>query len=185
MNRKQIINAHGQSLLELLVVISVGILVAGALVFATISSLRNAYFAKSQAQATKLSQEAIEKVRSFRDLGDSAPINGLTISGNKNISSWQDNNMWSTNLSKNDNCSPCYFILGSSSLRHIQPQLNTIEIPYDAEKIPPSNPAFFRWIEISDAEATYQQEKTVTVIVSWIDFSGSHQSKLSTVLRRL
>lgn len=57
----------GQSLIEVIIATTVGILVVTALTFATIFSLRNANFAKNSAQATKLAQEGIEKVRTLRD----------------------------------------------------------------------------------------------------------------------
>jgi DNA-binding NarL/FixJ family response regulator len=44
----------------------VAIIVVGALTFATIASLRNAQFSQNQAQATKLAQEGLEKVKSLK-----------------------------------------------------------------------------------------------------------------------
>src|SRR3989338_7550054 len=76
----------GQTLLELVVVMGVSVLVIGALVFATISSLRNAQFSKNQTLATKLAQERIERVRTARDRNHIITISGVTA-----INSWDGN----------------------------------------------------------------------------------------------
>lgn len=57
----------GQTLVEVMVALGVAVTIIVALVTATVSSMRNAQFAKLQAQATKLSQEALEKARAQRD----------------------------------------------------------------------------------------------------------------------
>lgn len=64
---RNFINQEGNSLLEVLVASTVGVLVVTALTFATIFSIRNARFAQNSAQATKLAQEGLEKVRTQRD----------------------------------------------------------------------------------------------------------------------
>ena len=171
--------SKGQTLIELIVVISISIIVVGALVFATIASLRNAQFSKYQAQATKLAQEGIEKVRSARDRN--ANINSLSV----NVVNWNGTDSLGTgsiwNYSISSNCVPtCYFIFPDSSLT-----LLNIAGTGLAESIPPS-PAvaiFKRYVILSDGFNS--TEKTVTVIVFWTDFSGSHQSQLSTVLGKL
>lgn len=63
MTRKE----SGQSLIEVLAALAVVILVVLALVMVVTTSIRNATFAKNQSLATKYAQEAIEKVRAFRD----------------------------------------------------------------------------------------------------------------------
>lgn len=57
----------GQTFIEIVVALGVAVVIVVALVSATIASMRNAQFAKLQAQATKLSQEALEKARAQRD----------------------------------------------------------------------------------------------------------------------
>jgi len=59
--------SKGQSLLEAIVALAVAMLVILALVWVTTVSIRNADFAKKQAQASKYGQEGMEKVRAFRD----------------------------------------------------------------------------------------------------------------------
>jgi len=60
-------NESGQTLFELLMAIAVGSIVITALVAITTLSIRNASFAKQNAQATRYSQEAIEWLREERD----------------------------------------------------------------------------------------------------------------------
>ncbi len=151
-------NEKGQTLMELIVVSSVSIIIIGALVFATISSLRNAQFAKNQAQATKLAQDGIEKVRSLRDRN-----------GSYNVS--QFNDLWAISFS----CSTspnCYFKFSSSG-GLVDGSSSTFE------DIPPN---FTRQVIIEDSGANAKQ---VTVVVSWTDFAGVHASRLTTILRKL
>lgn len=185
---------NGQTLLELLVVLSVSVIVIGALVFATIASLRNAQFAKNQAQATKLAQDGIEKVRLGRDRNQ-------TISSLSGVSSWNGDAsggpIWDYQFS---NCEyeqlpsssfRCYFkIWPNGILQYIGSSENFPDSP-PAEGIPPG---FKRAVIISedldgDKNFTNDQDdnraKKVTVIVKWTDFSGEHESRLTTFLRKL
>ncbi|MFZ5366306.1 MAG: type IV pilus modification PilV family protein [Patescibacteria group bacterium] len=57
----------GQSLLEAIVALAVAMLVILALVWVTTVSIRNADFAKKQAQAAKFAQEGMENIRAYRD----------------------------------------------------------------------------------------------------------------------
>jgi Tfp pilus assembly protein PilX len=57
----------GQSLVEVIMALAVALLVVVALVRATVTSIRNARFAKDKALATKYAQEGIEAVRAYRD----------------------------------------------------------------------------------------------------------------------
>lgn len=174
----------GASLMELVVVVGVSAIVVGALVFATIASLRNAQFSKNQAQATKLAQEGIERVRAGRDrnqaiknLGDVTSWNGDTGSSG---SIW--NYKIFENCSSSISGSACYFKFddtASGALRGIG--LSDKFPTTGAEPIPP---AFHRAVILSD-DASFASQKTVTVVVSWTDFSGPHQSRLTTILRKI
>lgn len=163
----------GQSLVELVVVIAVIVVVVGALTFATIASIRNANFAKNQAQATKLAQEGLERVRSGRDRNN--PISGNFTLASVVVDSWQDSDLWSNSISLN--CTPvCYFRLKASPAP-------PGEIEYIVSKsLAETIGSFKRSIILSDPN--YTVEKEVTVVVSWSDFSGSHESKLKTILRK-
>lgn len=171
----------GQSLIELVIVISIGAVVVGALVFATISSLRNAQFAKNQAQATKLAQEGLEKVRSLRDrnIPTSIQYPGLTDA--------RFSDLWGIDFSCSvpQSCptapSTCpsgncyfYFNASNSELRNATP-VNFEEI---------SDSYFKRQFFIEDYVDGTQQKK-VTSVVTWTDFSGPHESRLTTILRRI
>lgn len=168
----------GQSLIEVIVAATVGILVVTALTFATIFSLRNAGFSKASAQATKLAQEGIERVRTGRNRN--AAITNFRI-GENLITSWNgDANgsgaLWDAQI--NGSCIPnCYFkIMDQSGVLNYVGAAATI--PPGAEPVPPQ---FKRAVILSD-DANYQNQKKVTVIVTWTDSSGAHESKLTTIL---
>lgn len=57
----------GQSLIEVVVSMAIVVVVILALVSVTTISIRNASFSRNQSLATKYAQEAIEKVREYRD----------------------------------------------------------------------------------------------------------------------
>ncbi len=171
-------NEKGQTLLELTIVIAVAVLVIGALTFATIGSLRNASFSKNQAQATKLAQEGIEKVRSIRDRNTN--IQTLTIGGSSSSIPFLNLYNW---FISHDYCSDalCYFRFVSGSLNQVPGETNYESIPG----------GFSRQVRIFDRQSCpsvancYRVQKEITVIVTWTDFSGIHQSKLTTYLRNL
>lgn len=183
-------NEKGQSLMELVVVIAVMVTVIGALTFATIASLRNAQFAKNQAQATKYAQEALEWARTGRDRNQC--ISNLDTS----VNSWNGSvscpgssgAIWSYTITGiSNNCenlttsSKCYFKVDpSGSLNMVGYSQTTFPLIF-AESIPPN---FKRVITLSD-DASFASQKTVTAIVTWTDFSGPHESRLTTILRKI
>lgn len=166
----------GQTLLELTIVIAVAVLVISALTFATIGSLRNASFAKNQAQATKLAQEGIERLRSIRDRNTN--IQTLNIGTSPALIPFLDLYNW---FISRDYCSdaPCYFKLVSGVLNQVPGETNYESIPG----------GFSRQVRIFDRQTCapvancYRTQKEITVIVTWTDFSGMHQSRLTTYLR--
>lgn len=186
-------NQSGQTLLEVIVVMAVGLLIVGALVFASIASIRNAQYSKNQAQATKLAQEVLEKVKTSRNRGLANTIRSLTLNSQP-VSDWQDSDLWNNRIGDdpfNGACSaPCYFNLNFDSLCGCD-FLNFLaaggSIPNLAESI--NNGQFRRVVILSDeaggSPPYYTVEKKVTAQVVWTDFSGSHESRLSTVLRKL
>lgn len=152
---------RGQTLIEVIVVITMGILVIVALVFATISSLRNSQFAKNQAQTTKLAQEGLEKVRILRD----RDTVGSMASPYSKFS-----DLWPIALA----CpSSCYFYFNS---------LNVLisGTSVDFENISAGN--FKRQFKIENYAV---DQKKITSVVKWNDFSGDHESILTTILRKL
>lgn len=187
----------GENLLELVVVLAVAIIVITALVFATISSLRNAQFAKNQAQATELAQEGIERVRLGRDTNAV-----ISDPPDPAIESWDgitssDQSFWSYHLNDSLNCGAtgfaCYFKVSETGELTYLGSFPEADFPVAllnlSEKIPTDNPFFHRLVIISDLPlanpSNYQTEKQVTVVVRWQDFSGSRESRLSTYLRNL
>lgn len=58
---------HGQSLIEVLLSLSIAAIVLGAMTIAVISSLRNAQFAKNQNLATQLASQGMEIIKEIRD----------------------------------------------------------------------------------------------------------------------
>lgn len=156
------LNEKGQTILEVVVVIAVVLIVAGALVFATVFSLRNSNFAKSQTQATKLAQEGLEEVRTQRDR------NG-TITGIFGVNNWNDDSFWTVNKITSTCPSLCYFIIRGSGL-----------VTSGAEQFG----QFHRAIILED-EGDGTTAKKITAIVQWTDATGSHESRLSTVLRKI
>lgn len=169
-------NQKGQSLVEVIIAATVGVLVVSALTFATIFSLRNAQFAKNSAQATKLAQEGIERVRTGRDrnvaIGGSFQLDG------NGVTSWDDPDLWLYQI--RTDCIPnCYFNIGTSG--GLQYLTAAASIPSAADSIN----QFRRVVILSDEASSYATQKKVTVIVTWTDAGGAHESKLTTVLRKL
>ncbi|TSC87428.1 MAG: Uncharacterized protein G01um10147_605 [Microgenomates group bacterium Gr01-1014_7] len=158
-------NQKGQTLLELIVVMSVAVMVVGALVFATISSLRNAQFAKNQAQATKLAQDGLEKVRSLRDRDTEG-----SVSYQSTTSKFSD--LW-----------PIPFTCGAGGNCYFH--FNSSETIFIGENSSQSIPPFQRQFLIEDENGSGMTQKRVTSVVKWTDFSGTHESRLTTILRRI
>lgn len=185
----------GQTLIEVVVVIAVMVIVVSALTFATIASLRNAQFAKNQSQATKLAQEGLEKVRVGRNRNQCVTIALVDINswdgGNTNCSG--TSSFWDYAIySGCGSSSSCYFNVGDSGALSYLTSSSTFP-PSGTEPVPtpPSNPLFKRTIIISDSSISitgtpsYKLQKTVTSIVQWTDVSGTHESRLTTILRKI
>ncbi|MBI2040332.1 hypothetical protein HYT18_04635 [Candidatus Microgenomates bacterium] len=184
--------SKGQTLVELVVVVTVIVMVIVALTFATIASLRNSQFAKNQAQATKLAQEGIERVRLGRDRNQ--PI--ISAGGLGDVTSWDgdsinpESSIWNYQIEGrcgDTSVTPpifCYLNIDDQGVLHYLVASSTFPSS-SAESIPPS-PAkslFSRAVILSDDAATFNSGKTVTVVVRWTDFSGEHESRLKTILR--
>lgn len=157
----------GQTLIELIVAIAVSILVLGSLVFATITSLRNAQLAKNQSQATKLAQEGLEGVRSIRDRN--GEIFFSYYSGSSRIDLNSFNQLWNVALRCDDNCH-FYFNLGV--------------LTGGGEDSFEDVNGFKRKIIMED-DTDGSRQKKVTAIVLWNDTTGEHESRLATILRNL
>lgn len=171
----------GQTLLELVVGMSLVTVIIGALAITTTYSLRNSQFSKNQTQATKYAQEYMEQVRTIK-----AANYGICFTGQATCSNWEE--IWtpgSPGYSQfQSNCVPsgCKFYIpggctatGGSSpvcLRQIVTPSNIGGI-FTAEVILTGEPGF---------EDT---QKRVKATVYWTDASGQHSSDLVTVFSKL
>lgn len=160
-------NSKGQTLVEMIVVISVGVLVVGGLVFATISSLRNANFAKNQTQVTKLAQEGIERARSIRNQDGAVSFSHGSGLNAQTTSKFSD--LYGIQMSLT--CNPCNFTINSTKTG----------LTYNTP--PETLGNFTRKVTITD-DTNFATEKNVTVIVSWTDPTGPHESRLTTILTK-
>lgn len=162
-------NEQGQTLIEVIVAATVGILVVTALTFATLFSIRNVNFAKNSAQATKLAQEGIEQVKALRDRN--GPVN-LTVAGSGGTTTITSfSGLWDVNLSYPLRC---YFRLDSTGTL-------VSGTAVDMENISTN---FQRRFTIVDDDGRMDR-KNVKVEVFWTDATGKHQSVLTTILSQL
>lgn len=161
-------NSRGQSLLELIVVMAVVIVIITALVFSSISSLRNSQLAKNQAQATRLAQEGMETLRILRDR------DGVVNKGG----SFKFNTDWATLF----NCSTdsiCYFKITSSGNSLDSTTVSDFETFSQTGDLK----NFKRQVRVINGQDA--GEKFFTSIVIWTDFAGEKESRQITVLRKL
>lgn len=142
----------GQSLIEMIIAMSVAVIIVISLVGLTIVSLKNSQFAKSQTTATKLTQEAMEKIRQWRDTNwtdfSSKVGQTLVVSGNCQLS---------PTFSCASTLSTCPIIGNEASLINSQ---------------------FLRCATLADAGA---DQINVTVLTVWQDSAGIHQSSASSI----
>lgn len=184
-------NSKGQTLIEVVIVIAVMVIVVSALTFATIASLRNAQFAKNQSLATKWAQDGIEKVRSIRDRdvdqairydkGDGTFVTKFSGLYPAPISLTCGSIPLSCPIAP-DTCpaatsGTCYFYFNGGVL--------TSGVKTSTESLEGGN--FKRQLFIEDyINSSNQnlgtQQKKVTSVVIWVDVSGKHESRLSTIL---
>lgn len=161
---------RGQTIIEVIVVITVGILVVGALTFAVLFSLRNAKFSQNQNQATKLTQEGMEKLRRVKSRDGMVRF----IYGTPPLTTNNFSELWNINMSPECVAEICYFTFNSSG------QL----IGGSDTSFEPLG-SFSRQVQFKDESATYNKEKTITVVVKWTDSTGDHQSKITTFLGKI
>lgn len=161
----KIIRQNGQSLIEVLVALSVAILVLGALVILVLTSLKNAQFAQNQAKATKYAQETMEKIKSLKDRDEL-----INLTGQPNIT-------FKTFLTGTScSSSPCCFNFISGQLTQVSYSISTGCL---TETL--SDSQFKRQIIFTTAPAVINP-KTLSVKVTWIDATGNHESNLETIL---
>lgn len=162
----------GQSLMELVVGISLITVVVGAVAVITTYGLRNSQFSKNQAQATKLAQQNLELVRTIK----SSNYGVCTLDQPPTAcSSWED--IWPPNAGVGS-----YTILKGCTVNQV-PKDYCLQYKTPTAVWNLDTPGFTGEIIIAD-EATVNQ-KRVTSRVYWTDTTGVHSSDLVTVLSQI
>ncbi len=163
----------GQTLVEVLVVLAVAAIMIVSLIGLVLISLKNATLAQNQTKATKLSQDAIDKIRILRDDN----IKGNLINP-YDVTVFCAGDLWSV---ANFNCgvSACYYKLGSNGDDEITLSLmHPVQEPgIDNEYL---GDGFKRYIEIQPSG----NEAKLIVQVTWSDSSGDHNSNLETIITK-
>lgn len=158
---------RGQTLIEVLMVLSVATIMVVALIAAVLSSLKSSQFAQNQAKATKYSQDAIDKIKTARDRN----INVNFLSTNT------PNMPFQSFLSDSTQCPStvvCYFRLNDSSLELTQ-DFSSTSATTDVDN------GLRRLITITSTASA--DEKLITVQIFWTDSNGDHSSNIQTILR--
>ena len=172
--------------MELVVGISLITVVIGAIAVITTYSSRNSQFSKNQAQATRLAQENIEKVRTIKTSNY-----GLCFRDGS-CSSWEE--VWTSGpnyLKFNSECgtSACKFSLlqsGCALSGSAPPKICLQQLLSTAEPVSiPGAIGFTYEILISNEPGVGPTQKRVTSRVYWTDTTGQHSSDLVTVFSKI
>ncbi len=151
----------GEGLIEVMIVLFIATIVIGAMTIATVRGISNAQFSQNQTQATKLAQDALERIRTIRDRN--LPII-LTTRGSIKFSEFQQD--------VNACVSGCYFRLDTTNLSIIQ--VNSTD--FDALE-----GGLQRQIILKTSGVATNREINANVLIKWVDAGGSHQSDLQTI----
>lgn len=177
----------GQSLLELVVGISLIAAVLTALVVTTTYSLRNTQFSKNQSLATKFAQENLEKVRTIKIANYGVCLNGQDPL--VNCSTWEED-IWVKNDFGNlptcdDLPSPtCTFEFRNAGCTVGGETKDPCLIYKTTPSVFPGSPTVFTYQIYIENEVPNQQ-KRITSKVFWTDSTGQHSSDLVTVFSKL
>lgn len=166
---------RGQALLEILVALAIGVIIATAFVTLGVVSVRNSSFSRNQVSATKLAQEGIEAMISIRDQDTVGAVLGNG-----------SNDQWSklvVNSSFGLSCLPDPTQTCSGDFQLSACTLGSIPQRCISKTSTPEviNTIFSRKIQITDAGTNV---KNVTAIVWWSDGQGLHKSVLSRKLQK-
>lgn len=164
------LTSRGQSLLELVVGLSLIAAVITALAITTTYSLRNTQFSKNQALATKLAQENMEKVRTIKIANYGVCLKNEELN---NCSSWE--NIWNFNFGTG-----IKFVVIENACS-VDGSVKPLCLKYSAS-VADLNNGFTGEVIMAD-EASGQ--KRVTAKVYWTDTTGQHSSDLVTVFSKL
>ncbi len=175
-------NYRAESLLEITIAMSLALIIITAVATTTLNGLKNSQLSQNQVQATKLAQEGLEKVKYIR--GRNCPIEKISGSVTTQYSWFGDaadedtttdpNNpkliIWNHSFSVGET-----FEVDTSACKIVEKPTDPITSTTTATK-------FTRVIKIEDESVSNPAIKKITSVVSWTDFTGSHESKLITVL---
>ncbi len=143
----------GQSLVEVIVSVGIAVILAIALISAGLISNKTARSARTNTQATKLAEQAIEQIRVFRDRQG---FSALSTAGNGNC-----------------------FVLNTASSDPAAWGLVTLGCP---EVINLDNVSFSRNFIIADTSPADVNKKLITAVVSWLDSGGTQTVTSQTIL---
>lgn len=176
----------GQALLEILVALAIGIVIATAFVSLGAVAVRNSRFSADQTIATKLATEGIEAMITIRDQNSVGAIQGMA-----GVDQWRD--FFTSDVISS--CSPeGQLTTGGCSDFYLQEspcmlgapqrciQRNTEPYTSITWSLTGENGAFSRKIRITNTPDA--AIKAVTVFVWWTDSAGLHTSVLSRKLHR-
>ena len=172
----------GQTLIELIISITLIVLIITAVTILTINGLKNSQLSRNQIQATKLAQEGIERMRTLRD-------NNYTVCGwATNTTAMAANGLWST-ACPGTGCRYTWEQSGTCS-GNTSTTAQWIKYTTSAtESVTVSGQIFQRYITVVDGKdltnTASSNIKEVTVTVTWKDSSGNHSSNISTILTKL
>lgn len=158
----------GQSLIEVLIVLTVAVIIVVTILSAVLMSLKNARFAQNQSQATRYAQEAMETIKSLKERDENIWFKS---------EEWKFSDFLEHPIGSNgDGCTSfCYFQIGED------PDL-LLEQVFAPESALPV-PGFQRGISFANGDNP--GEKKLKVWVRWEDSSGVHESNLETILGKL
>ena len=148
----------GQSLVEVVVALSIAVLIVIAFTNATLVAVRDAQFAKNQNQATRIAQRSLELIRAVRDQDNE-------------VDSGTWNSLWG---SSSLNSGKCYILNETDATLTSATNCNdTSDQQIDS--------VFKRKIRLTNSPST-PGKIDVYVKVYWTDGRGTHASETTTLL---
>lgn len=173
----------GQTLIELIISVALILIIITGVTILTVRGLQNSQFSRNQVQATKLAQEGIEKLRTIRD-------NKYTVCGwAANVNAVAPEGLWSAACP-----SGCRYTIEQAVGSCNGVTTSSLWIKFTAattvyESVQVGGVTFKRSVTINNgidlAGNSNSNVKNIDVIVSWTDSSGTHDSKVSTVLSKI
>lgn len=159
----------GQSLIEVIVALTITIMMIVALIAFVLTGLKNAQLAQNQSRATKFAQEAMDQIKTIRDRNGEIDF---TVSPTETLDNFSE--LFGIQMSGTTYCNQsCYFKFETNGalVEEIGPAQTNL------------GDGFKREIIIEDAPPLDSEtEKRVIVKIKWADSSGEHESNIQTIL---